>query len=55
MQKKRYTIHPTDDGRYYIQDGVTGLRILWLDKKGVANTACRHFNKTHKANVSKTD
>ena len=55
MQKKRYTVHTSDTGRYFITDSVTGLTILWVDKKGIANTACRHFNKTHEANVSKTD
>lgn len=50
----RYTIHKSDDGRYFIQDEQNGLPILWVGKKSIANTACKHFNKEHEKNVSKS-
>jgi len=50
----RYTVHPSDDGRYFILDTTFNLVILWVGNKSVAETACDHFNRDYEANLAKS-
>lgn len=50
----RYTVNPSDDGRYFILDTTFDLVILWVGNKSVAEAACKHFNQDHETNLAKS-
>ena len=51
---ERYEVHPSDDGRYFILDSVTGLVIAWVGNKSVAKDALKHINRNHQESLSKS-
>jgi hypothetical protein len=52
---KRYKVQRAENSQYKIIDTTLNVPIAWIDKKAIADRACKHFNQTYESSLTKKD